>query len=155
VQPAQGNAFRITCAALSSLVVLGCVALAVAGVLLTRLAAGSLTDSVGASETEVNFCSGLVAQNYAAVYSQLSLNQHKRYSLDQFIQHSVAQQQQSGAPMACDVVRDAIFTQGNTHAGIVITLIRGAAAPVQGTLYLMREGNTWRVDNADPILNVV
>jgi hypothetical protein len=129
-----------------------CLICTVGGIFLVRGLAGS--PLLGVSTTVGFFCAAEEQQRYDSAYSQLSSNLQSSISQDQFTQESQNQDTASGTVKQCEVAQDGNPPQlGSTTSSIDISLTRNGGTAQTGTVTLVDESGSWKIDSFDTTLH--
>ncbi len=138
--------------ALIGLVVLMIVSLALGG-----LGIGLVVNSANALRQEpvnvVNaFCSDLAQKHYTQAYQLLSSPYQAKVSQAQFLQVSDLLDHVSSAVSTCGASRGGAGADvGNTIAHVPTSLARLTKPQISASITLVRELNTWRIDNPEAL----
>ena len=164
-QPRQKGSERsevLQWAIAATLLILICVGASVAlyaGVQKAKDAVRSGAAAIGAASQVGHFCGAYRSQDYGSAYQLLSTAAQGRTSQTQYVSHQQALDASTGAVAICSIdpnhTLPSISSDGNT-ATAQIQVARGAnAKPTTGTLTLVYEEDTWKVDRADSSLTLL
>lgn len=136
---------------------IGLVALMIVSLALGVLGIGLVVNSANTLRQEpvnvVNaFCSDLVQQHYTQAYQLLSSPYQAKVSQAQFVQVSDLLDHVSSAVSSCGASHGGAGADvGNTSAHVPTSLVRLTTAQISATIALVRELNTWRIDNPEAL----
>jgi hypothetical protein len=161
-QPRQKSSGRrdiiVWCIA-AALLLLICVGAGVAlyiGPQMAKDAIRSGAAAIGAASRVSQFCSDHRSQDYGDAYQHLSAAAQGRTSQTTYVAHQQALDESAGAVTTCTIdsnhTMPSMSNDGNT-ATAQIQVARGTnAKPTTGTLTLVYEDDTWKIDSADSSL---
>lgn len=164
-QPQQKDSERsevIQWAIAAMLLILICVGAGVAlyiGPQMAKDAIRSGAAAIGAASQVGHFCGAYRSQDYVSAYQLLSAAAQGRTSQTKYVSHQQALDESAGAVTTCTIDSNhkmpSISSDGNT-ATAQIQVARGAnAKPTTGTLTLIYEHDTWKIDSADSSLTLL
>jgi hypothetical protein len=103
------------------------------------------------------FCGNEQQQRYTAAYDEFSTNLQSQMTRDQFVSASQAHDSAGGTVSDCTASPTGVVQQNDTSASFDVTVTRGTgatAATSDGTITLVKEGGSWKIDNIDPSLGL-
>jgi hypothetical protein len=115
--------------------------------------------AIGAASQVGHFCGAYRSQDYGSAYQLLSAAAQGRTSQTQYVSHQQALDARAGVVAACSIdphhTLPSMSSDGNT-ATAQIQVARGANAKLTtGTLTMVYEDNTWKIDRADSSLTLL
>lgn len=130
------------------------VLLAIAAVLGVFLYQGSVNRARAADAAHFAsvFCVDEELGNYADVYQLFSTNMRATISEDDFIATSTLRQRVNGAVRDCTPATDTSSANAGAFSGQFVTVAMQITlndGPHSGTLLLIRQDNTWKIENMD------
>lgn len=148
-EPKQNAGCRqIGCNILLAVMILGCVALSVGGILAARAFTDSTNQSNAAQSVVSSFCGAESAQNFAQAYSYFSPSFKQQMTLDEFIQKSLSATQTHGAVARCEIDPNGNISLAGATGSIDIAVSHADADTVSGTVYVVEAANNqWYIDN--------
>lgn len=164
-QPQQKSSERsevIGWAIAATLLLLICIGASVAlyiGVQKAKDVVHSNVAALAASAKARAFCQSYEARDYDTAYQILSKAAQGRTSLTQFTSHQMAVDTSMGNVMSCTMNSahsPPILSSDGKAATAWIQVVRGAnTKPITGTLTMVYEDNTWKIDSADSALTLL
>jgi hypothetical protein len=106
---------------------------------------------IGTGSVLGTFCGDLKTQSYPAAYDTFSSGLRAQISRDQFVAIAHERDQSDGPVRTCDTPNNSISVVNNT-ATRPISITRRQT--VQGTIGLVKEGNSWKINELDPALQL-
>jgi len=120
---------------------------------------GQVVNSPGFASTiaVTSFCADERNQQYAQAYSLLSSSMQSQRTQSDFVQRSESLDTSQGTISQCQPAPAGNLQAGDTSASFSVTVTRGAgstATTTNGTITLVKESGSWKVDNIDPSLSL-
>jgi hypothetical protein len=98
------------------------------------------------------FCGNLKAQNYTAAYQLLDSAMKSQFSGDQFTQDAQTLDRAEGAVLDCKGTAAYHHSLGGSTAAMGLAITRATAGTFTGTVRLVNEAGSWKVDGLDTSL---
>jgi hypothetical protein len=110
-----------------------------------------------ASGVAVEYCTAMESQQYDTAYALLSKAEQSRLSSTQYATRAAALDTSDGPVVSCQPAgTSALASISGNSATLKLTVTRGTqSSPATGTITLVYEDQTWRVDGADAALKLI